>query len=316
MSELTDRYVAATLRTIPEKQRADIEAELRASIADAIDARADGGEVADQAERGVLTDLGDPDRLAAGYSGQPSYLVGPDHFFTYKRLLGVLILTVIPIVGVVVLVAQVMAGAGLGEVIGTVVTTTITLAVHICFWTTLVFHMIERYGGVAETDWTLDSLPAATDKGETSLGEMIASVAFLSVMIAVLALSASVSPVTDAQGSMVPFFNPDLWSFWMPYFIVILGADIVFEVIKYRTGRWTWPLASVNLVLNLAFAVPAIYLLGSDQMINPAFFIEMGWGDGPVATDLSIRLVIAGIAVVTAWDVFSGFRKAWLRRRG
>lgn len=44
MSELTDRYVAATLRTIPERQRADIEAELRGSIADAIDARSEMGE--------------------------------------------------------------------------------------------------------------------------------------------------------------------------------------------------------------------------------------------------------------------------------
>ena len=38
-STLTDRYVAATLRTLPEKQRPDIEKELRASIADAVDDR-------------------------------------------------------------------------------------------------------------------------------------------------------------------------------------------------------------------------------------------------------------------------------------
>lgn len=316
MSELTDRYVAATLRTVPEKQRIDIEAELRGSIEDAIDARSAAGMDTSEAEREVLTDLGDPDRLAAGYSGQPSYLVGPDHFFTYKRLLGVLILTVVPIVAAVVVVAQVLAGAGFGEVVGTAVTTTVTLGVHLCFWTTLVFYLIDRHGGMEETKWTLDNLPEAATAGEPKLGEMIASVVFLSLMIAVLALSTSVSPATDAQGSMVPFFDPELWSFWMPYFIVILGAEIVFEVIKYRVGRWTWSLASVNLVLNLAFAVPAIYLLSTDQLINPAFFTEMGWGTGPSASDLSIRLVIAGIAGVTVWDVISGFRNAWLQRRG
>lgn len=36
-SSPTDRYVAATLRSLPERQRQDIEAELRALIADAID---------------------------------------------------------------------------------------------------------------------------------------------------------------------------------------------------------------------------------------------------------------------------------------
>ena len=58
---LTDRYVAAAMRTVPESQRADLAAELRASIDDQIDARVDDGEAADAAERAVLTELGDPD---------------------------------------------------------------------------------------------------------------------------------------------------------------------------------------------------------------------------------------------------------------
>ena len=40
MTTLTDRYIAATLRSVPEKSRGDLERELRASIGDAIDARA------------------------------------------------------------------------------------------------------------------------------------------------------------------------------------------------------------------------------------------------------------------------------------
>jgi len=57
MGELTDRYVGATLRSIPEKQRADIEAELRASIGDEIDARVESGEDEESAEQEVLTAL-------------------------------------------------------------------------------------------------------------------------------------------------------------------------------------------------------------------------------------------------------------------
>jgi hypothetical protein len=52
----------------PRDRRSDIERELRASIADAVDGRIDaGGEPAD-AEVAVLTELGDPARLAAGYA--------------------------------------------------------------------------------------------------------------------------------------------------------------------------------------------------------------------------------------------------------
>ena len=67
MATLTDRYVDATLRGVPQAKRADIERELRASIADAIDARADSGDSSADAEVAVLTELGDPARLAAGY---------------------------------------------------------------------------------------------------------------------------------------------------------------------------------------------------------------------------------------------------------
>ena len=65
------------MRTVPEKQRADLSAELRASIDDQIDARVDDGEAPEAAERAVLTDLGDPDKLAAGYTDRPLHLIGP-----------------------------------------------------------------------------------------------------------------------------------------------------------------------------------------------------------------------------------------------
>lgn len=44
MTSLTDRYVWATVRSLPEKQRSDIERELRTSIADAVDAKTDAGQ--------------------------------------------------------------------------------------------------------------------------------------------------------------------------------------------------------------------------------------------------------------------------------
>ena len=315
MSELTDRYVGATLRTIPEKQRDDIEAELRASIADAIEARSGVGESPESVEREVLTELGDPDRLAADYAGRPSYLIGPEHFFTYKRLVSVLLVTVVPIVAAVVAVAQVLSGSDVGSVITSTMGTAITVAVHIGFWTTVVFYFIERSGDAALPEtWSLDSLPTTADHGEVKLGEMIASVVFLVLAIAVLSLTGTISPFTAADGSSIPIFDPDLWAFWMPFFIVVLGLEIVFEVVKFRVGRWTWPLAWVNLALNALFAVPAIYLLMTDRVFNPQFFEELGWGSAPDESDLLVRVIAVSIALVCTWDVFDGFRKAWRAR--
>ena len=65
MTALTDRYVWAVLRGVPAAQRADLEPEVRALVADAIEARtgepAPSGASAEAAERAALTELGDPD---------------------------------------------------------------------------------------------------------------------------------------------------------------------------------------------------------------------------------------------------------------
>jgi hypothetical protein len=311
MSELTDRYVNATIRTIPDKQRADIEAELRGSIEDAIDAQAAGGEDVPTAEKNVLTELGDPDRLAAAYLGRPDYLIGPEHFYTYKRLLAALLVTVLPVVAAVITVVQVIAGDDVGSVVGQIVGIAISLIVHIFFWTTLVFAIIERTGEKRPTDvWTLSLLPPVTVAGGVKIGETIASVVFLVLAMTALALSRTLSPFTTDGGEAVPIFDPSMWDFWFPYFILVLALEIVFELVKYRIGGWTWGLGSVNLALNVAFAVPAIYLLVTEQVFNPVFFQQLGFEVDVSAGGPIVILSVVAIAAVATWDTVDGFRKA------
>ena len=77
---LADRYVWAVLRDIPAGDRPELEREIRALIADTIEAMsADGTLDADAAERAALTELGDPGALAGATparsttcSGRPS----------------------------------------------------------------------------------------------------------------------------------------------------------------------------------------------------------------------------------------------------
>lgn len=310
-TDLTDRYVGATLRSIPENQRADIEAELRASIDDAIEARLSEGADAGTAEQEVLEALGDPDRLAAGYSGRPGYLIGPEHFFAYKRLLGVLMITVVPIVTAIIAVLQVISGDDIGSVFAETLGMAIALVVHIAFWTTLVFALIERSSEkVPTTEWTLDSLPAVPGPASVKLGDTIGSLAFLVFTIAAIIFSRDVSPVIAGEGTPVSLFDPELWSFWFPYFVVVLIAEIIFEITKYRVGRWTWALASVNFALNALFAIPAVYLLTSERIFNPDFFERIGWGSEPAGDGTLVLVASVVIGLIAIWDVFDGFRKA------
>lgn len=311
MRELTERYVAATLRSIPASQKADIEAELRTSIDDAVEARLAQGKDPGTAENEVLAELGDPDRLASDYVGRPAYLIGPEYFFDYKRLVIVLLITVVPIVVGVVAVVQLIAGGGIGSVLGETIGVGISLVVHIVFWTTLVFVVIERSGQKAKAaEWSLATLPPLPTAGSVKLGDTIGSVVFLVVAIAGIILSRTVSPLTTDDGVTIAIFDPAMWDFWFPFFIAVLLVEVVFELIKYRVGRWTWSLATVNVALNALFVIPAVYLLISERVFNPVFFEEIGWGDVPAGDGTLVLVTVAVVVIIAMWDIVDGIRKA------
>ena len=91
-ASLTDRYVTATVRDLDDDQRAEVERELRTTIEDMIDGRLEAGAPSrPEAERAVLAELGDPVRLAAGYSGRPLYLIGPRVYPQWRRVMTVLL---------------------------------------------------------------------------------------------------------------------------------------------------------------------------------------------------------------------------------
>lgn len=293
-------------------ERTDIEAELRTSIADAVEAKVAGGVDETAAEEAVITELGDPDRLAAGYASRLSHLIGPELFFDYKRLMTVLLVTVVPIVVVVTAIIDAISGEDVGSVIAGAFSVGLSVVVHIGFWTTLVFAVIERSGEKKSIgEWTPSSLPAlTTTTGASKLGDTIASIVFLVSSIVALFLSRNYLGVNADDGSLIPVFNQEMWNFWIPLLIAVLAAEIIFEVVKYRVGRVTWSLASVNLAVNVAFAVPAIYLLATEQLLNPAFFEELGWTGAPTWGGTAVMVTVITIAVIAMWDIVDNFRKA------
>lgn len=308
MSELTDRYVGATLRSIPAHQRDDIEAELRASIGDAIEAGLAQGQDEAHVEKEVLMELGDPDRLAANYAGRPGYLIGPDHFFAYRRLLSVLLITVTPIVMAVVAIGQVIAGGGVGDVVTATLGTVLSLVVHIAFWTTLAFYFVGREAAPG-TEWSLSDLPSHSSAGSIKLSDTIAAVVFLVIAIAMIFVSRELSPVTALDGRVLPIFAESMWDFWFPFLVSVLGVEIVFEIVKYRVGRWTWGLASFNLALNALVAVPLVYLIVTDRLFNPDFLAAL-----PEALSGLEWWIAAGVVIVALIDVVQAFRKAHVAR--
>jgi hypothetical protein len=285
---LTDRYVWAVLRSVPSKQRDELEREVRALVADAVEAKtaADPTLDAAAAERAALEELGDPGALATGYTGEQHYVIGPGVYPVWRGLLTLLLGLVVPIVGVAVLAANLIAGTTVGQAIVTGGITAFQAAVQMCFWVTLVFALVERFGGPDERAelqhasvalsggaahggaWSLDDLPELPDDGRMSLFDMAAAVALNVVVLAFLFWVQLAGPIV-VDGESLPLFDPALWSFWLPWFIVITVIEILFTIAVYVRGRWTYLYAVGNALLGAAFAIPAIYLLANDLLFNP-----------------------------------------------
>ena len=320
-ASLTDRYVTATVRDLDDDQRAEVERELRTTIEDMIDGRLEAGASSrSEAERAVLAELGDPVRLAAGYSGRPLYLIGPRVYPQWRRVMTVLLTTLVPLVTAVNLVVRLfvddVAADGVGPAVVAALWVGFMVAVNVVFWVTVVFALAER-GKVTtgvELEWDPDQLPEDAGTGRVGLGETVASVAFLAAAALAIVWQQTSSPVTS-DGESVPVLDPALWSGALPWLLLVLAAQAVVVVLVHRHATWSRGLAVANIVLDLAFAVPLLLLLRSGSLFNPAFvdvLVEGGWADAE--RDLNLSTAI-GVGVVLVWSIVETLRNLGRARR-
>ncbi|CAM5787349.1 permease prefix domain 1-containing protein [Cellulomonas persica] len=314
-ADLTARYVDAAMRTVPEAQRADLAAELRASIDDQVEARIADGEDPHSAERAVLTGLGDPDRLAAGYTDRPLYLIGPRLFLDWWRLLKLLLAIVVPAVMGAVALGGALDEDPFGAIIGSVVVTGLGVAVHLAFWTTLVFAIVERSAGkdaAPFAPWSVDKLPEQQDSGR-SVAELVTSLVLLAVAAGAVIWDHARGLVVTSQTDE-SFLDPSLWPTWTTGLFVLLAAEALLAVTVYARRRWTTPLAAVNALLDVGLAAGVMWLYSQDRLVNPEFFASLVDEDAAEVTSIVSTVLLFVIVGSAVWDAIDAFRKA--RRAG
>jgi hypothetical protein len=309
MTSLIDRYVFTALRRVPEQQRSDIDRELRASIEDAVDARVDGGKPRDAAVEAALLELGDPDRLADSYAGRLPYLIGPDLFPIWRKIIKMLYTLVLPIVVAVAVTVQLFTDAELGKVIGAGISALITAAVHMAFWTTLVFAILDRTD--ARTDLKTAWKPADLPKYEPSVVSL-AQLAGGLVWPVLLMVALIMQQFTFTRE---PVLDPANWSFWWPFFLAVLVLECGYQVWLHRRRTWTHTVTLVNAALGLLATVPLVWLLATHHFYNPEFVATQNWGEtSPLTWLTNIGVVVAVGAAI--WDVAEVAVRAERARRG
>lgn len=324
---LTERYISATIRSLNPAAQADVRAELEASIADAVEARLEQGEAPADAERAVLTELGDPGILAAGYADRPLHLIGPRYYLTWWRLLKVLLLTVpVCVLGVVAL-GQTISGAAVGEIISSSILAAGAVAIHLCFWTTLVFVVLERAGTDTGETWNVDKLPEPMENSG-GRSELIAALVFLGIAAGAL-LWDRFRGFVVVDGEALPILDPRLWLWGIAALFALIALEAVFAIVVFVKGRWSTGLAVANTLLALAFLAWALTLLLRGELVNPDFLSHItavggegfATGDAKAADEGGIFRILAvllgfGIAAGVGWDIVDGWIKAVRARRG
>lgn len=314
--DLTARYVHAATRRLPEEQRDDVARELGADIADRVDAllAQDPTLTESTAERVALVELGDPRALAASYAGTRQYLIGPEVFTTYALSLKAITTVAVPAAVAVIVLIDVLRGEPLLDLVGRAAWVGFTMVVHIAFWVTLAFAIVERSNDVSAkdlgvTEWEPEQLPELPAGPPGSLGEAVCTVAWIGLLAGFVVLQ-QVGWAGGGGDERVPVLDPDLWSFWLPLVLLALLAEAVFEVVKYRAGAvWTRRFAAVNSVTALLLALPVAWLAWQERLLNPAFTrtVQEGWPDFDPGVAHLVVLVTA--LVVWGWDTVDGWRR-------
>lgn len=144
--DLIEVYIQEVTRRLPEKNRADIALELQSTIRDMLPDDYNEEDVKD-----VLSKLGSPAVLAAGYRDQPMHLIGPRYFDVYVSLLK-MILPIAAAISLITLAAEIIFNFNrdetiinaILELIGYGIWRLMEVAVQVFFWLTIVFALIER----------------------------------------------------------------------------------------------------------------------------------------------------------------------------
>lgn len=259
--ELIDRYVYEVGRQLPRKKRADIQVELKSTLVDTLEGRADG-EPSQEDEIALLKEFGPPNKVAASYWPQGQYLIGPSLFPLFRMVVAIA-LTVFVVVQLVLLGISVVFNQEVltflsvldifSEMVGSLFTAFSIIVI--------VFAILQRFDVKPEEDdeaWDPRELPQIEPQDSVSRTGTVIEITISLVIIAVLFFLPDKIGVWVSPGTEI-LLNPVIASY-IPLLIISILLGIALDVVVLWRGKWETTTRLAKIATNL-FGLYVLYVL-------------------------------------------------------
>lgn len=276
---MIDQYVSEVGENLPEKQRVDLEKEIRSLIEDTLEERSKsaGRPIDDDMIVEVLKEFGSPAKMAASY--QPErYLIGPRLYPTFILVLKIVsaVMLVLALVGLGVEAAQgTTTYKTMFDLIihsaGTLFQSLLAALGNIVF----IFAMIERFvpqGIEKEKEWDPRSMKPVEEPDKVSRFEQIWIILWSAVAVLLFNFYPQLLRlVVNQNGTWYSFtFLSDAFFKYVPALTILWMLEIFLCILLFMTGAWQpgtrWfkvALRVLNIVLlAVIIAGPPILKLG------------------------------------------------------
>lgn len=323
MGNLIERYVAAVIQQLPEDERTEVAKELLSNIYDMLSDQPSDNEIIE-----VLQSMGSPTKLAEQYRQNPRYLISPQVYDEYIRLLKLLV----PIVGIITAIVGAVsgfievfqqAGSQVNRILQVMLQTGIQSGVsgilQTFVWTTAGFVIAERSGILnnrKQKAWTIEELPPLTTEKlipvSDPVAELIATLTFSTfLLLGALNLYPVVFSNNNSVFLSIPLFSQSFVIFLIPVLIIGVLLTLIVSALKLIDRRWSNRVCGWSIVDNVVSAIMWVFLLMHDTIFSQelvALLHGYTWSSGDVlhyianGDTATIRLFI-GVLIVAACSI-------------
>ncbi|HGE5780158.1 TPA: hypothetical protein ACGGHE_001991 [Bacillus pseudomycoides] len=330
---LIEIYIQEVTRRLPEKNREDIALELRSTIGDMLP-----DDYSEEDVKAVLEKLGSPVTLASGYRDRPMYLIGPRYFDVYVTLLK-MILPIAAVISLISMIAENFIGYSgeqavinivlslMGKGIGSI----IEVGIHVFFWLTLVFVVLERTDNGRDEQpltarlkkWTpadLENISYIPKKKVIPKFEVFGGLMWTAIWATLYFYSSHLVGVYESGRNglefVTPTFSQDVLLRYWSIVVIMIGLEIALSLYKLIKGQWTQRMAICNTVLQLIGTIVFIVILLNPDLLNKDFITYMADVFTITTNQFKTWIVGGGIFIFiisAAISAFDGFRKAKIR---